>query len=170
MHHGRKLFLLLFPLLSASLPPDDFKIVLSNLSNTGGQICLANATQCSTFSCGRNDSWSNQTTEETAEGLAVSVFCKSSPKGAGQAQEIAIRLHSKGRRPFDRLPGLAWNIIAVTLNAVPVVVFVSIFVYHYHSKRPGTKREKEELRSIFQSLGVEDDGVLYKKIHDFIYE
>ena len=63
----------------------------------------------------------------------------------------------------------AWNILAVTFNLIPIVVFISIFIYYYIFKTSGAKREKEELKSIFQSLGYKEDGVLYRKIHDFIY-
>ncbi len=65
---------------------------------------------------------------------------------------------------------LAWSIISVSFNLIPVIIFGSIIVYSYIYQLPGRRREKLELKSIFRSLGYDPNSILYKKVHDFIYE
>jgi len=64
---------------------------------------------------------------------------------------------------------LAWNILCTSFNIVPLFLFASVAVSYYRYKLPGLFREKRELKSIFQSLGYDENGILYRKVHDFIY-
>jgi hypothetical protein len=65
---------------------------------------------------------------------------------------------------------LAWNILCAAFNIVPLCLFASFAVSFYRYKLPGLFREKQELKSIFQSLGYDENGILYRKVHDFIYD
>lgn len=65
---------------------------------------------------------------------------------------------------------LAWNIVIAVLCIMPIIFLGSFLVYHFLFKVPRQKKEKEDLKQLFLSLGYDENSILYKKVHDFIYK
>ena len=135
------------------------RIALRNLNHSNASACLEDA-PCTPFYCGNDGSPMEETSVKSIS-WAGEVKCQAEDKING----VEVTLSRRWPGNAD----LAWNVLAGTFNLIPIVIFISIFVYYYIFKNNRASREKKELKSIFQSLGYEDDGVLCKKIHDFIY-
>jgi len=130
---------------------------------SNGSLCLAEDDKelgCANFAC-VSAAKQYKTSKLVVAFYAADVRCSSG------ASHLALRLKRNTDRMHNGL--LAWNIICVAFNLIPVIMLTSVAIYYCRYQVPGVYREKRELKSIFTSLGYDEDSVLYKKVHDFIF-
>lgn len=79
------------------------------------------------------------------------------------------KLSNEEDKPKKNENQLAWDVVACVFCFIPLMLLVTFLVYHYQYKVPRRAKEKEELKRLFLSLGYDENSLLYKKVHDFIY-
>lgn len=154
--------------LTRGLLTDDLELSFKNLNSTRPGLCLQGpkSSGCASLSCPRLAADPGDYRSPLLIGkYRLWTSCLLDDSG-----DCAARVDVKMTKNYAPNAELAWNIINVSFNVIPIIIFTSIFLYYYVFQLPGSRREKKELKSIFHSLGYEADGLLYKKIHDFIYE
>ncbi len=177
----RALLWLQLPLFAQALLTEDLHVTLKNLTSPdGGEVCLKDDADrgCTRFQCSLKNQtakssadYSKDLSEEVTKHLGPYSFRTSCAVFTGGRVGARFKLDlDKNYRDKYRDSSNAWSIICGSFNSVPIIIFGSIVLYYFFYRLPGKSKEKNELKNIFRSLGHDPKSILYRKVHDFIYE